>query len=85
MRMYATGYKGYNIQEKLYKYRIVNGDKKYRPMKDRINEAAVRYNGFKSLGILRGGGIVYVIKPIIVGLIPQTLFKKIKQMQYGNQ
>ena len=85
MRMYATGYKGYNIQEKLYKYRIVNGDKKYRPMKDRINEAAVRYNGFKNLGILRGGGIVYVIKPIIVGLIPQTLFKKIKQMQYGNQ
>ena len=28
MRMYAMGYKGYNIQEKLYEYRIVNDAKK---------------------------------------------------------
>ncbi|WP_049962461.1 glycosyltransferase family 2 protein [Oribacterium sp. FC2011] len=54
MRMYAAGYKGYNIQEKLYEYRIVNGNKKYRPMKNRVNEAAVRFKGFKSLGILGG-------------------------------
>lgn len=81
MRMYAAGYKGYNIQEKLYEYRIVNGNKKYRPMKDRVNEAAVRFKGFKSLGIL-GGGIAYVIKPVIIGLIPQRIFKKIKKKQY---
>lgn len=54
MRMYAAGYKGYNIQEKLYKYRIIYGDKKYRPMKDRVNEAVTRYKGFKSLGVLGG-------------------------------
>ena len=81
MRMYAAGYKGYNIQEKLYEYRIVNGNKKYRPMRDRVNEAAVRYKGFKSLGIL-WGGIPYVIKPVIIGLIPQRIFKIIKKKQY---
>lgn len=83
MRMYAAGYKGYNIQEKLYDYRIVNGDKKYRPMKDRANEAVVRFKGFKAMGTL-GGGIRYVIKPIIVGLIPQRIFKQIKKKQYGG-
>lgn len=84
MRMYANGYIGYNIQEKLYKYRIVNGDKKYRPMKDRINEAVIRYKGFEQLGIL-SLGIPYVIKPIFVGLIPQKLFRIIKKQQYKIQ
>ncbi len=83
MRMYAAGFKGYNIQERLYEYRIVNDEKKYRPMKDRVNEAIVRFKGFKNLGILRGG-VLYVIKPIIIGLIPQRLFRKIKQKQYRN-
>ena len=82
MRMYAAGYKGFNIQEKLYEYRVLNGDKKYRSMKDRIDEAIVRYKGFKQMGMLIGG-IPYVLKPILVGLIPQKLFKKIKQRQYG--
>lgn len=81
MRMYAAGYKGYNLQEKLYEYRIVNGDKKYRPMKDRIDEAIVRYKGFKKMGMLVGG-FPYVLKPILVGIIPQILFKKIKQKQF---
>ena len=34
MNLYAKGYKGYNIQEKLYYYRIVRDEKyKHRPMK----------------------------------------------------
>lgn len=81
MRMYAAGYKGYNIQEKLYEYHIVNGNKKYRPMKDRIKEATVRYKGFKQMGILLGG-TPYILKPIIIGLIPQKFFKKIIKNQY---
>ena len=81
MRIYSAGYIGYNIQEKLYMYRIVNGDKKYRPMKDRIKEAKVRYIGFKKMGILNSG-LPYVLKPIIIGLIPQILFKRITKSQY---
>ncbi len=84
MRMYAAGYRGYNIQEKLYEYRIVNGDIKYRPMKDRIEEAIVRYKGYKKMGTLYCG-IPYILKPILVGLIPQKLLKKIKQRQYNGK
>ena len=83
MRMYALGYKGYNIQEKLYEYRIVNDEKKkYRPMKYRIDEAVVRYKGYKSLKILNVKGFIYIIKPILIGLIPQKLLYKIKKTQY---
>jgi len=81
MRMYAAGYKGYNIQEKLYEYRIVNGDKKYRSMEDRINEAVIRYKGFRCMRIF-WKGIPYIVKPVIIGLIPQKLLKRIKQRQY---
>lgn len=82
MRMYSKGIYGYNIQEKLYKYRLVNDpQKKYRPMKYRVDEAIVRYKGYKKLeiGVV---GIPYIIKPILVGIIPQKLLYKIKKKRY---
>ena len=84
MRLYSKGYKGYNIQQRLFNYRInIDNEKKkkYRPMKDRISEAKVRYRGFKLLH-LGYKSIPYVIKPIIVGLIPTSIFYKIRKRQY---
>jgi len=83
-RLYAKGYKGYNIQKKLFNYRIEienEKNKKYRPMKDRISEAKIRYKGFKILH-LGMKSIPYVIKPIIIGLIPAPVFYKIRKKQY---
>lgn len=81
-RLYAQGLKGYNIQEDLYEYRIENDpSKKYRPMSDRIQEAKVRYKGFKSLG-MSVKGFPYVIKPILIGLIPQRIFYLIRKSRY---
>lgn len=83
-RLYAKGYKGYNIQEILFNYRIdIENEKhqKYRPMKDRINEAKIRYNGFKLLN-LGLKSIPYIVKPIIIGLIPTNIFYKIRKHQY---
>lgn len=81
MRMYSQGYIGYNIQEKLYKYRIEESKKKYRPMKYRLDEMKVRAKGFHmmKLGI---ASYPYIIKPVIIGLIPQEIFKKIRRNQY---
>lgn len=81
MNMYSMGYKGYNLQECLFDYFYENGSHKYRPMKDRIAEAKVRYIGYKKNKILLKG-IIYIIKPIIIGLIPQFIFKRIKEWQY---
>lgn len=84
MRMYAEGMKGYNIQENLYHYKVytTTNEVKYRPMKDRIDEAIVRYKGFKAMGIL-WRGIPYVLKPIIIGIIPQYFFRIIKKKTYN--
>lgn len=82
MRMYAAGYKGYNIQEKLYSYRMINDPKvKYRSMKYRVDEAIVKFKGYKEMGNLLGG-IPYVFKPIIIGLIPQKFLYQIKKRRY---
>mgnify|MGYP004642533531 CR=1 FL=1 len=82
MRMYAIGYKGYNIQEYLYSYRMINSSYiKYRPMKYRIDEAVVKFKGYKLMGNLLGG-LPYVIKPILVGLIPQKILYQIKKRRY---
>ncbi|MDD4528108.1 MAG: glycosyltransferase [Candidatus Margulisbacteria bacterium] len=75
MRLYANGYKGYNIQEALYRYYLpLDGMKKRRLIKYRINEAIVRYKGFKSLGLLPLG-LPYVFKPIVVSLFPHRILQ----------
>jgi len=82
MNLYAKGCKGYNIQEKLYCYRIVNDPKmKYRPMKYRIDEAKVRLYGFRKMGVL-SKGLPYVLKPILIGFIPQEIYYKIRKKRY---
>ena len=82
MNLYTKGYKGYNIQEKLYYYRIVRDEKnKHRPMMYRVDEMIVRFHGYRNMGILLKG-MPYVFKPIIIGLIPQSVLKKIKQSRY---
>lgn len=82
MTMYAAGYKGYNIQEDLYEYRMDNDrTKKYRPMKYRVDEAVVRFKGYKKLGMLMRG-LPYIIKPILIGLLPANALYRIRKKQY---
>lgn len=85
MRMYAMGMKGYNIQTPLYQYRMINDpNKTYRPLKYRFDEMKVRAIGYKKLwGPLPYiTTFPYIIKPIIVGLIPSQIFSKIRKRQY---
>lgn len=70
MRLYANGYKGYNIQEFLYQFREDNDAFKRRAYKYRWDEVQVRYRGFKYLGLIPKY-YIYILKPLIVGLIPQ--------------
>lgn len=79
MRMYASDIIGYNIQEKLYQYRIVRSDKKYRAMEYRIDEAIVRFKGYRALGILLIG-LPYIIKPILIGLLSQRILNSLKKV-----
>ncbi len=69
MRLYEKGYQGYNLQEELYDFREDKNARKRKKYRYRIDEAKVRWKGFRLLGLMPKG-VIYVLKPLIVGLIP---------------
>ena len=83
MRLAAKGYIGKNLQEYLYYV--------YEPMdaylrhtrKTRKYEIKTRLHGLK---IMKSPfyDYIYLLKPIIMSLIPHRLYKKLKQMQWGT-
>lgn len=79
MRMYSLGMKGSNIQDYLYFYQEDQENLSKRKYIYRLDEAKVRYIGFRSLKLLPKG-YIYCIKPLIVGLIPQKLLHRLKFM-----
>lgn len=79
MRLYAKGYKGMNIPDILYFYRCFTTKSNRDLYKYRIHESIVRFKGFRAmkLGFI---SIPYIIKPLVVGLMPKSvMIKKSKQ------
>lgn len=83
MRMYSKGIIGYNFSERLLRYYINTDSMKKRKYIYRLDEAIVRYNGFKALGLLPKG-IPYIFKPLLVGLIPRFILIHIQNHFYKN-
>lgn len=81
MRMYAKGMKGYNFSEPLLRYYTNIEAMKKRKYIYRIDEAIVRYKGFKSLGLFPKA-IPYIFKPLLVGLIPRKVLIIIQKKIY---
>lgn len=77
MRLYSMGYIGYNFQIPLLYYREDRNTLKRRSYKYRLDEAKIRYRGFKQLDLLPLG-FPYVVKPLIVGLIPQKFLMRLR-------
>lgn len=77
-KMYSKGYKGYNIQEVLYKMRDDLNAIKRRKFKYRLNEAYVMLKGFKLLN-LPYYYYPLALKPLIVGVIPLKLYSLIRE------
>lgn len=73
IKMYAKGYKGYMMGEPLYKMRDDRNAVMRRNFKGRMNEAYVRYLACKTFK-LPLTSYIYVIRPIIVGLLPRGLY-----------
>ena len=69
--------KSENLPEYLYYFCEDKKTLKRRKYRYRIDEAKVRYKGFKKLGLMPKG-IFYVIKPLIVGLIPSCVLAWLK-------
>lgn len=75
MRAYAKGFRGENIAEYLYNIREDAVSFSRRTYVERFWEMKVRWDGFRMLGLLPRG-IPYIVKPLIVGLIPKRLLVK---------
>lgn len=78
MRMYANGVQMRTIQENLYYYREDEVCYSKRKYKYRICEFVVRMRDFKLLK-LYPKCIPYIIKPLIVGLIPQKILRNLRK------
>lgn len=79
MRLFSNGCRGYNIPKELYAYREDENNYRRRTLKCAVEECVVRINGFKKLSMLTPDNYVYVIKPVVVSLIPgrvQMFLKK---------
>ena len=73
VKMYAAGYKGYNLPEVLYRMRDDRNATKRRKFRYRINEAYVRYLAVKRLGLSKKY-LIYMLRPILVGILPTWLY-----------
>jgi len=70
-------YEGANLNEQLYYFCEDKQARRRRKYRYRIDEVKVRYRGFKKLGLMPRG-FIYVIKPLIVGLIPGFILERLK-------
>lgn len=77
LRLYAEGYQGANLQEILFDYTLPATAKGSRRMGHRWNETVTRWRRFKELGVLPGA-LPWVVKPLAVGLLPESLLKGLK-------
>ncbi len=78
MRLYARGVRGANIQEYLYEFLEDDASFRRRKYRYRINEARVRRKGFSDLGLMPGA-VPYVIKPLVVGLLPKRWLDRLRR------
>lgn len=70
--------RGENLSEPLYHFLEDEKTLKRRKYRYRIDEMKVRFSGFRALGLLPKG-FFYVIKPLIVGLIPLRVLKMLRK------
>lgn len=80
IKLYAAGYRCYNIQEPLYRMRNDQNALNRRKYKYRINSVYVRLKGCRLLGL---GPKCYIkaVKPMIIGLVPAKLRHWIRKQQ----
>lgn len=64
MRLYAMGYRGKNIHDPLYAYRVDDDNIRRRNFEGRINEIKIRKKGYEELGMMPWA-LPFVYKPVL--------------------
>ena len=87
-KLYAAGYRGYNIQEPLYKMRDDKEAIHRRTFRSRLNAVYVKYIGFKRLNVPKSY-YIWVIYSLFMaigkGILPYPLYKMIHHKRLRNE
>lgn len=81
MERYAAGLRGENTTDAVYYIREDADTFKRRKYRYRLTEAGVKWKGFSALGLMPKG-ILFAIKPLIVGLVPPKILERLKGKYY---
>ena len=84
LRLYTLGYQGANLPQTLIDYTIPLTAKGARNMRHRLNEVVTRYRRFKELKQFPYA-LPYVIKPILVGLLPDSILLELKKRKLHKE
>lgn len=75
-KLYAAGYKMYQMYESKYMMRDDRNAARRRTWKNRFNEVYVKSTGYKMIG-LPWYYQIYALRPILIGLMPSFVYKLI--------
>ena len=84
IKLYAAGFKGMNLEEPLYQMRDDRNAFSRRKFRYRINESRVICKAVRSLK-LPVRNYVRALRPILVGLLPSWLYKKLHKARLGSE
>ena len=79
MRFLNCGLQGFNLQETLFCYREDKESYQRRKFCFRVNEAKLRYRNFQKMKILFPLGWLYVLRPIVGGILPSKIIAYLKR------
>lgn len=82
LKIYALGHQGKNISEPLYKMRDDRNATSRRKFRYRLNEAHMAGLAVKTLGLPKWK-YIYMLRPIIVGLLPKFLYNYLHRKKLG--
>lgn len=84
-RLYAEGYRGYNLRETLYKARDDRNAESRRTLRSRLNGVYVSYIGYKRLNVPIRYYFLLVwllIKEVLRGIIPYRVYHKFHRKKF---
>lgn len=82
-RFFSKGYRGYNLQIPLLKYRESIYDFKKRKFKYSIDTARICYRGYKLLGYPKNY-YIFLLKPILASIVPNFIMEKYHVFKINN-
>lgn len=87
-KLYAKGYRGHNLSIPLYKMRDDQNAFKRRTFSSRMRSVYVQYNGFKLVNMPKKYYpylLVQFIRSFCIGILPASIYKKLRQKTRLNK